>query len=504
MGEVEQFLQVDVATLKKDVYPDDSQARSKFLKSVLCPNNHRLTKKKDALKWHQVKGRVQGRECDACAKEIPSDGAVWRCLQHCDYDICLECFGQAVSDTTRFIAAKSSASPAAGGAQDAAHLDVEQLEKLMTSMSPEQRVQVMEAIAGVAEPPRALEEKHAVGSTPKSLQRSSSEVKNWYETVAQVTSSALYEEYQGLLSEAQAEYSGAIPDFGPGDCLLIVDMQNDFVPAADAPDGGRFAVSDGAGASAVIVEMTSKAAAANAMVVATRDYHPLNHCSFITRSGPFPAHCVQGTKGSFFFPPIAQALSDANARGADMRVVFKGFHEGVDSFGGLRYGERYFVERSLGNAAGAKPGDMSQGCCMLDWTGSFCLECSNISADINAPPDVLSPFGRKALGDELAAAGIRRLFVTGLALDFCVLDSALNASAAGLAPDGVFLVVDAARAAHIPGVGSFGSGFLSDPHDIVKKTSAQGVKLIKSEAMCMNALRTCQFLPHANQSSEHD
>merc|ERR1712166_1000632 len=94
------------------------------------------------------------------------------------------------------------------------------------------------------------------------------------------------------------------------------------------------------------------------------------------------------------------------------------------------------------------------------------------------PPDVLSVFTRTSLKEELAAAGIKRLFVTGLALDFCVLDSALNASAAGLAQENVFLVVDAARAAYIPGVGSFGSGFLSDPGEVVKKTVAQGVKLI--------------------------
>jgi len=43
-------------------------------------------------------------------------------------------------------------------------------------------------------------------------------------------------------------------------------------------------------------------------VVATRDYHPADHCSFMP-AGPFPSHCVQGTPGSRFLPPIAAALA---------------------------------------------------------------------------------------------------------------------------------------------------------------------------------------------------
>lgn len=300
----------------------------------------------------------------------------------------------------------------------------------------------------------------------------------------------LYQEYQDLLQQASAEYSGQVPGFRPGDCLLVVDMQNDFVPAADAPDGGRFGVAEGAAAAAVIVDMMKKAADAKALIVATRDYHPKNHCSFNTQTGPggagpFPPHCVQGTKGSWFLPIIGQTLDEVIAKGADARVVFKGFHKGADSFGGLPYGEKYFGERNLGHGANTACSEQLHGCCALDWTGSFCLECSNIEEDINAPPDVCAVLERKPLGDELKKAGVKRLFVTGLALDFCVLDSALNASAARLASDGVFLVVDAARAAHIPGVGSFGSGFLSDPVDMVKKTKAQGVKLIHNKNIGM-------------------
>lgn len=296
----------------------------------------------------------------------------------------------------------------------------------------------------------------------------------------------LYEEYQKLMVDASVEFSDKVPAFQPGDCLLVVDMQNDFVPAADAPDGGKFGVAEGATAASVIVDMIKSAAAAKALVVATRDYHPWNHCSFNTSTGPggagpFPPHCVQGSKGSWFFPIIGQTLEEVKAGGADTRVVFKGFHQGADSFGGLPYGEKYFAERVLGGSAGTEHNSESHGCCALDWTGAFCLECSMIDEDINAPPDVMAVLERKSLKDTLNSAGVKRLFVTGLALDFCVLDSALNASAHGLAPDGVFLVLDAARAAHIPGVGQFGSGFLSDPAEVVSKTKAQDVKIIHNK-----------------------
>lgn len=366
--------------------------------------------------------------------------------------------------------------------------DLAQLDKLASDMSPEQVAQVMQAIVQLPQAPhvarKVLREKHAgVRDVLRNYQRSAVAVKSWKEAVAPKATAAgtLHEEHVQLLAAAKAEYAQPVLGFGPGDCLLVVDMQNDFLPAADAPDGGRFAISEGADASAVIVEMMAKAAAARALIVATRDYHPLGHCSFATNSGPFPVHCVQGSKGALFFPPVARALNEAKASGADTRVVFKGFHEAVDSFGGLRYGERYFGERGLGHGTSVSPNDMSHGCCMLDWTGAFCLECSDIDADINAPPDVLAVLKRRALQDELVASGVRRLFVTGLALDVVVLDSALNAADAGLAPDGVFLVADATRAVHLPGVGTFGSGFVSDPEEIVSKMALQGVRLINSK-----------------------
>ena len=80
---------------------------------------------------------------------------------------------------------------------------------------------------------------------------------------------------------------------------------------------------------------------AGATVVATRDYHPFDHVSFTTQGGPFPAHCVQGTKGSKLVPPIATALGrGVRNYGAERTLVaFKALHEDIDSFGGFPYME---------------------------------------------------------------------------------------------------------------------------------------------------------------------
>ena len=82
-----------------------------------------------------------------------------------------------------------------------------------------------------------------------------------------------------------------------------------------------------------------------------------------------------------------------------------------------------------------------------------------------------------------------RVFVCGLALDFCVHDTCVNAKAVGF--ERVAVCVDAARAAHIPGIGAFGSGFLSRPADTCASFASQGVELV----------RLNQVLPHRRHAS---
>ena len=63
----------------------------------------------------------------------------------------------------------------------------------------------------------------------------------------------------------------------------------------------------------------------------------------------------------------------------------------------------------------------------------------------------------------------------GLALDFCVLDTCINARQCGF--ESVHMLLDVARAAHIDGVGAHGSGFLSDPQQVLAKLRDGGVHL---------------------------
>jgi len=94
---------------------------------------------------------------------------------------------------------------------------------------------------------------------------------------------------------------------------------------------------------------------------------------------------------------------------------------------------------------------------------------------MNAPPDVMAVFERTSLGKMVGEA--RRLFSVGLCYDLCVIDTALNA--APIVPE-VYLVGDASRAVHIPGVGQFGSGFLNDPAHLVSQMKKTGVKICRS------------------------
>jgi nicotinamidase/pyrazinamidase len=88
------------------------------------------------------------------------------------------------------------------------------------------------------------------------------------------------------------------PDFGPGDALLIVDVQTDFCP------GGALEVPDGDAVVPVLNRWAEAAHAAGARVYASRDWHPGDHLSFTPEGGPWPPHCVQDTAGAAFHPDL--------------------------------------------------------------------------------------------------------------------------------------------------------------------------------------------------------
>ena len=112
--------------------------------------------------------------------------------------------------------------------------------------------------------------------------------------------------------------------------LLVIDVQNDFCP------GGQLAVTDGDQVVGPINQIISQANA----VIATQDWHPAGHTSFASRHdgrnpfetievsyGPqtlWPDHCVQGTEGAAFHP-------DLHIDAAQM-IIRTGFRAEVDSY----------------------------------------------------------------------------------------------------------------------------------------------------------------------------
>jgi len=117
-----------------------------------------------------------------------------------------------------------------------------------------------------------------------------------------------------------ATFDGRIRD---GDALLIVDVQHDFLP------GGALGVRDGDAVIPVLAACLRRWRARGLPVLASRDWHPPDHCSFADRGGPWPRHGVAGTHGAAFHPGLG--LPD------DVPVVSKGTrrdHEAYSAFDG--------------------------------------------------------------------------------------------------------------------------------------------------------------------------
>jgi nicotinamidase/pyrazinamidase len=159
--------------------------------------------------------------------------------------------------------------------------------------------------------------------------------------------------------------------------LIIIDVQNDFCP------GGALAVPEGDSIIAGINNMQSEFD----LVVATQDWHPADHKSFASQWGKapgelielnglpqvmWPDHCVQGTAGAEFHPNL-----DTNKLA---RIFQKGTDPEVDSYSG-------FFDNGRRHATG--------------------------------------------LGDYLREEGATEVHVCGLATDYCVKWTALDAASLG-------------------------------------------------------------------------
>ncbi|WFU58174.1 bifunctional nicotinamidase/pyrazinamidase [Bradyrhizobium pachyrhizi] len=164
----------------------------------------------------------------------------------------------------------------------------------------------------------------------------------------------------------------------PDDLFLIIDVQNDFCP------GGALAVADGD----AVVPVVNRLAERFDHVVLTQDWHPAGHSSFATShpgAAPFseiampygpqtlwPDHCIQGTAGAAFHPDLATERAEL--------VIRKGFRTAIDSYSA-------FFEN-----------------------------------------DRKTPTG---LAGYLRERGFRRVVMAGLATDYCVQYSALDARRLG-------------------------------------------------------------------------
>ena len=102
--------------------------------------------------------------------------------------------------------------------------------------------------------------------------------------------------------------------------LLVIDYQNDFA----APDGA-LSVAGGDAIAGRINELMRSGD--YELVVATRDWHPADHGSFVEQGGVWPVHCVQDTPGAELHPELDATAIDV--------IVDKGQDPGTDGYSGF-------------------------------------------------------------------------------------------------------------------------------------------------------------------------
>jgi nicotinamidase/pyrazinamidase len=202
--------------------------------------------------------------------------------------------------------------------------------------------------------------------------------------------------------------------------LILVDLQNDFLP------GGALAVPHGD----EVIPTANQLQRAFPLVVATQDWHPANHGSFAANHPGrnvfeqidlhglpqtlWPMHCVQGTKGA--------ALADSLDQSRLERIFVKGTDPAIDSYSGLfDNGHR----KSTG------------------------------------------------LGEWLKARGVTEVFVCGLATDYCVKFTALDAAQMGFR---THFIEDASRGVNLRP---------NDVAEAIEEMKRAGIGVLQSES-CRN------------------
>lgn len=107
------------------------------------------------------------------------------------------------------------------------------------------------------------------------------------------------------------------------DALIVVDVQNDFLP------GGSLAVPDGDAIVPILNAYIRIFQRYGLPIYATRDWHPADHCSFLEQGGTWPPHCIAETQGAAFsadleLPPDVVVISKATLQEKD---AYSGFED---------------------------------------------------------------------------------------------------------------------------------------------------------------------------------
>ena len=271
-------------------------------------------------------------------------------------------------------------------------------------------------------------------------------------------------EYNDVITKK--DYNSII--FGPNDLLMVIDMQKDFVdtpfigstgPEVGKDDKGEsirigaFAVNNGSSIIDPIIELYNKVITAKGKVVFSRDVHPCDHCSFsehgkdcnstLTLTGLFPPHCVSGTAGSGFVGKIYDDLKtkeiSQTIEAGNISVIFKGCDQATDSFGALPYmtGD-YATQRQ---EPGCTHADMNN-------TGGFYAKGADSYSNKTVLEDSFDAANKENKGSKFEVPeSIKRIFVVGLAGDYCVCDTAINLRKLGKP---VTIIHDLTRNAFIP------------------------------------------------------
>lgn len=128
---------------------------------------------------------------------------------------------------------------------------------------------------------------------------------------------------QAFPSDSSSTRTSNTPQPDQHAALLLVDLQNDFFP------GGALAVPGADGLIPLINTYIKHFSRQGWPILATRDWHPANHASFTEQQGPWPVHCVQGSRGAQFhsdlvMPPGMMVISKGTDPKKDAKSGFDG------------------------------------------------------------------------------------------------------------------------------------------------------------------------------------